>query len=347
MRPEKLEPGWSLLCVLCVLIVQSGCDARNVPKRAKYSATKMLMGTIVRIDVCRDQAGRSQIKNAYEDVWQRLEVISRRMNASDESSDIAKINAAGLEPVFVAPDTYHVLEKSIGFTLSTKGAFDITVSPLMALWRDSERNDAFPAQQEIRKARSSVGSENIQLLGEDQIRLLNAGTKIDLGGIAKGYAVDEAARILRSHGIKSFYIDAGGDIYVGGKNCAGEPWRIGIRDPQDKEKMIDVVTVVDQAVATSGDYEQYYRIQEQQWSHILNPVTGYPQKGVISATVIAPTAMDADALATALCVFGGRLGTDYINTLQGTYASFIVSRIGAGPAQKFESQEYKKFRYNR
>ena len=334
-----------LIFVLNAAVLQQGCAAKSRPRHEKHSEARMLMGTIVQIDVCRDQAGIPGIKNVYEDIWGRLETISRQMNVSDGASDIARINNSGCKSVSIEQDTYHVLEESIDFARSTKGAFDVTVWPLMELWRESARNNIFPDQQEVKRVQSAVGSKNIHLLDGHHVRLLNNETKIDLGGVAKGYAVDEAARIFRHHGIKSFFIDAGGDIYAGGKNCAGEPWRIGIRDPRDRSKIIDIVKVVDKAVVTSGDYEQYYYIQDQKWSHIINPITGYPQRDVISATVIAQRAIEADALATALCVLGGDLGTGHINTLKEQYASLIITKGDSGVIRKFASEEYEKYKY--
>ena len=168
-----------------------------------------------------------------------------------------------------------------------------------------------------------------------------------MGGIAKGYAVDEAARVFREKGIDSFFIDAGGDVYAGGRNCVGKPWRIGIRDPRDSKNIIDVVEVIDGAVATSGDYEQYYEIRNQRWSHIIDPSSGYPQKEVISATVIAPSAMRADALATALCVLGVRLGTDHIDELGKKYASLMIIDKRTDGIKKISSHEYNNYRYKK
>ena len=345
---ENVKGIWLLVVVLNISFVQLGCDVKKVVLRQKkYSETKMLMGTVVQMDVCRNQADISEIESAYNDIWERLETISWRMNVADESSDIAKINKSGLEAILIAPDTYHVLRESIDLARSTKGAFDITVKPLMNLWRKAERNNILPSETMVMKVQFLVDYEHIQLLGNHHVRLLKKWAKIDLGGIAKGYAVDEAARIFRKHGITSFFIDAGGDIYVGGKNCAGEPWRIGIRDPRDRSKTIDIVEVEDRAVVTSGDYEQHYLIEGQKWSHIINPLTGYPQKGVISATVIAPSAMEADALATALCVLGGGPGTKQINALKAPHASLIISKQKSCAIKKFESEEYKKYKYKR
>ena len=142
-----------------------------------------------------------------------------------------------------------------------------------------------------------------------------------MGGIAKGYALDEAARILRKSRVQNFHLDAGGDVYVGGKNCDQQLWRIGIRDPKSRDKIIDVVHVTDRAVATSGNYEQYYKVANQKWSHIINTVTGFPQKEVVSSTVIAKSATDADALATAISVLGKSSGIKIIDGLKDDYAT--------------------------
>lgn len=336
-----------LASLVLSLAVISGCASDQKSSLEKYSETKMLMGTIVQIDVCRDDQNASKIKSAYDGVWRRMEDISSRMNVFDEHSDVAKINNSNLKPVSIGADTYRVLKDSIYFARTTKGAFDITVWPLIKLWRESEEDNILPSRQQIKTARAAVGFENIQLLADNHVKLLNGETKVDLGAIAKGYAIDEAARIFREHGIRNFFIDAGGDIYVGGRNCIDELWHIGIRDPRDKSRILDVVAVTDSAVATSGNYEQYYEIQNEQWSHIINPVTGYPQKGVISTTVIAPKAIQADALATALCVLGGDVGTKYIDTLKEPYASLIIIRHGSGRIKKFVSQEFEKFQYKK
>ena len=356
MRKNNIKFTCLVIVALSVSIVELGCERvqMGTPKKQqqkkkeknKYSETKMLMGTIVQMDVCLDQAGMSEIKSAYEDAWKRLKDVSERMSFSGSLSDITKLNHSVREAVSIGEDTYYVLKRSIDFSRSTNGAFDVTVWPLMNLWRKSERNNVVPEKLLIRRVQFAVGFENIQLLGDHRVRLLNRWSKMDLGAIAKGYAVDEAARVFRQHGIECFFIDAGGDVYVGGKNCSGETWRIGIRDPQDGSKIIDVVKVENQAVATSGDYEQYYEIQGQKWSHIINPVTGYPQKGVISASVIAPTALEADALATTLCVLGGVPGTEHINALTDEpRASLIITKPPSGDIKRYESAGYKKYKH--
>ena len=332
-----------MVCAVLFLACGIYIWKKNTRSR-KYSETKILMGTYVKLDVCSSERN---IADTYAHIWERLEDISWRMNVYDNRSDVARLNGSHFEPVYIGQDTYAVLDRSVYFTKTTSGAFDITVEPLIELWRASADKNIIPDQKQIEAVLGAVGSDKFELLSDNRVRLKNPQTKIDLGGIAKGYAVDEAARIFREHGIMNFFIDAGGDVYAGGKNCAGKLWRIGIKDPRDRTGIIDTVDVSNSAVVTSGNYEQYLVIQGQQWSHIFDPRTGYPQKDVVSATVIGPTAMDTDAMATALCVLGGESGTTYINTLPEQFASLIVVRQRSGEIQLFPSSHYVKYQHKR
>jgi len=309
----------------------------------KYTESKLLMGTVVRLDVCRERVDLERVQDVYNDIWARMEEISWRMNVLDDRSDVARINHSNGKPVLVGEDIYDVIREAIRFSRATQGAFDITVWPLIKLWKEAEAKDEWPSAEAIAAVLQVTGSDNIQLLPDNHVRIHNSKTYIDLGGIAKGYAIDEAARIFRENHVRDFYIDAGGDIYVGGLNCKGESWRIGIRDPRDQSSIIDVVGVSNGAVTTSGNYEQYFEIGEKRLSHILDPETGYPQEDVVSATVIAPTAMEADAQSTTLCVQGHPRGTEYIDSLGEQHAGLIVVRRGNARIEKFASQEYKKF----
>ena len=339
MMPKDILPKF--LLVLCYFMV-TGCQGLNQERVQKYRETKMLMGTFVNIDVCGTLHDKLRVETSYQAVWERLGAISWKMNVFDDRSDVAKLNHSNQVPVSVGKDTYYVLENSMRFSRLTGGVFDISVYPLIGLWRESEKQNQFPSEEQIQKVRMMVGSQNIQLLGNDQVRIGRAGTKIDLGGIAKGYAVDEAARIFREHGVYDFFIDAGGDVYAGGNNCLGKLWRVGIRDPRDKSKILDVVEVMNQAVMTSGNYEQYYTIGGKRWSHIINPNTGRPQKEVTSSTVITPTAMEGDALATGLCVLGGQAGTEFMDARGENYASLVLIKSGDGELRRFSSRTYKK-----
>lgn len=335
------------LQILAVIVLMAGCAPDSSPKMERYRQTRSLMGTTVSVDVCEDAADAGKIEPAYQKLWERLEDISWRMNVFDEKSEVSKINAAGTKPVAIAQDTYDVLRESLRHSQLTKGAFDITVWPLIELWKRGEKENILPPRPKILEVLQFTGSDKIRLGEGRQVQLVDPRVKVDLGGIAAGYAVDEAAGILRRHGIHNFFIDLGGDIYVGGYNCEGRLWRIGISDPRDRSRLMDVVALSDAAVTTSGNYEKYFEIQGERWSHIMNPVTGYPQKEVVSATVIAPTTLEADALATALCVMGGRAGIELIDRLPGDYAALVVTQPQAPRIQRFPSRKYGKYRARR
>jgi len=339
---KRFKIKFWLILILCL----GGCGGLGKDAK-KYRETKMLMGTIVQIDCCSQEQQSKDIERVYKEVWKRLEEISWRMYVFDEKSDVSKINYSDGIPVEVEADTYQLLKDSVYFSKLTHGAFDITVWPLIKLWKDSAKKNQIPSKEDLRQVQKVIGAGVFELLDNNQVRLRNKDAKVDLGGIAKGYAVDEAARIFRAHGMHDFFIDAGGDIYVGGQNCKGELWRIGIRDPRDKSKILNVIQLTNAAVTTSGNYEQYLEIQGRRWSHIIDPVSGYPQKEVVSATVIAPSAKDADALSTALSVLGSEKGTALINHLDAQHASLIMVKESDNEINQFPSKEWQKFQWKK
>ena len=330
-----------LICVIsCSFSGQEGSDK-------KYTESRSLMGTVVRVDLCRHPENNpKEFSQALSKVWERLEEIHWRMSVFDDRSDVMKINRAYPDAVAIGADTYQVIKDAFRFSQITKGAFDITVWPLIKIWKESAQNNTLPDLQKIQEALSVVGEEHLELMPNATIRVLNPQTRIDLGGIAKGYGVDEAVRILREHEINHFLIDAGGDLFVSGHNCEGQLWRIGIKDPRNTTKIMEVVQVSNAAVATSGDYEQFYEIQGQQWSHIINLVTGYPQKQVVSATVIAPRAQDADALATALTVLAPIDGLNVIKSMGEGFASIAMIKQQDGQIITYQSETYTPLKYS-
>ncbi|HOW36129.1 MAG TPA: FAD:protein FMN transferase [Candidatus Omnitrophota bacterium] len=302
-----------------------GCQNTNsLSPAVKYSESRPLFGTIVRLDICSDAGEEIAVQKAFARAWERLEDINRRMNVSNPEGDVGRVNRSYPAPVIVGADTYGLLEDSVKISQVTGGIFDVTIYPLTELWKKAEQENRIPAKAELLQARSSVGIKNIEFLTNNRVRLLNNQTKIDLGGIACGYAADEAGEILKGNGFKNFLVDAGGELLASGLNCQGKPWQVGIRDPFDTSKVIDVIELMNRAVSTSGSYERYYEIQERRWPRIINPITGFPETAVMSATVIAPTATEADALSTALCVLGGQRGIAFIDSLGSKRAAFIV-----------------------
>ena len=311
----------------------------------KYHDERMVIGTLVQIDVCALPYRRDVVRKAMAEVWQRFEEIDERMNAYDSGSEVGRINEANGAFVEVHEDLYALIRQAVEMSHKTGGTFDITVRPLIDLWNWMEEEGRMPAENEVLAAKTRVGIEKIRFVEHNGVAIACEGCALDLGGIAKGYAVDEASRILRSHGFRNFLIDAGGDMYAAGKNAAGEPWRIGVRDPKDPDKIVDVILLSDQAVATSGDYEQFYEIANERFSHIIDPATGYSQKGVVSATVVAPTAVEADVFSTALCIWGGDRGLAFIERQGVGYGAFmIMDEGGLERARTCASEDYVRLR---
>ncbi|MCK5213870.1 MAG: FAD:protein FMN transferase [Candidatus Omnitrophica bacterium] len=305
-----------------------GCARREkheADSKDRYRETRILLGTIVRVDVCGDPATHLELENIYQEIWQRLKDIHWRMSYFDDRSDVSRINRSFNNPVFVGCDTYQLIKDAKKYSKMTQGTFDITVLPLVQLWESAGLKGVNPTLAEVRRVKGKIGMDRILLHENCQVEIVSADVQIDLSALAKGYAVDEAAAIFRKYGVKDFFIDAGGDIYVGGHNCEGDLWRIGIRSPENKEKILKVVHVKDAAVTTSGDYEKFSIIGDQKWSHIINPITGYPRQSVNSATVIAPTAREADALSTALCILPPNKGVVLVDHLEEGYAALLVN----------------------
>jgi len=305
------------------------CAAAGCSRVEKVSEERAVIGTYVRVDVCRSGQASDVVEEAFESVWHRMDQIQQRMNAHDPQSEVGRINHAGGRPVEVAEDVYQVIHYGVMMADRTFGAFDITVRPLIKLWQEAQRQDRIPDEIEIREALSNVGSGHVSLSGDDaQPHVACEGCEIDLGGIAKGFAVDEVARILRERGFSDFLINAGGDMYAGGVNCQGQAWRVAVQHPRREETWIDLMELGDAAVTTSGDYRQSYRIQGRIFSHILDPRTGYPQEDAVSATVVAPTAMEADALSTALTVLTADAGLALIDGLGKDYGALVIRNTG-------------------
>ncbi len=314
------------------------------PKFLKHTEYKPLYGTTVKLDVCYIPEEEEELKPAFAEAWKKLESIQEEMNVFNEQSELADINRSYPEAIQVSEDMYRILQQSLYYNQLTGGMFDVTVWPLIKLWKKAAKENRYPTTEELAAVRSRIGSKNIELPGEIRVRLKNADVKIDLGGIGAGFAADEAAKIFRTHGFANFLVDAGGDMFAGGSNCEGKKWRIGINDPRDKAKFVDVVELSDMAVSTSGNYEQYFEIQGERWSHIINPVTGYPQRGVASATLIAPRGIDVDAVATALCVWDARTAIAFVDKMGPEWASVIFSGETDEGLIRTESKNYNRYK---
>jgi thiamine biosynthesis lipoprotein len=244
----------------------------------------------------------SDNKEAIDLAFSEIKRIESLLSKYNPQSEISLLNKQAKAKV--SPETFFIINKAKEFYEATQGAFDITVGALLKVWGFDTHNYRRPMQEEIAETLKLVGLDKVVLDEENRIvEFKKIGMIIDLGAIAKGYAVDCAIKRLKEKKIRNALINAGGDIY-----CLGEkfnrPWQVGIKDPY-KKIIRKVIKLKDKAVATSGDYENYFLEDNKIYSHIFNPKTGFPVDSKISSiTIVADDCLTADALATALFVLG-------------------------------------------
>lgn len=287
-----------------------GCQNKDM---TLHKDTQIVMGTFV--EVISPDGYASGI--AFAEMI-RIEGL---LSKYKEDSEVSRLNKAG--ELSVSPETRYIIEKAKEFWLTSGGAFDISVGPLLDLWGFTSKNYHMPEKEGLEKILSKVGSDKIVFQDANNVvKFKIPGMKIDLGAIAKGYAVDCAVRKLKERGINSCLINAGGDIYcLGGR--FNKPWNIAIQNPR-RDGIVGYFQLKDAAVATSGDYEQYFINKQNRYGHIFDPKTGYPSKsGVISVTVVAPDCLTADALATAVFVLGKEKGEELARKFSGTEVRVI------------------------
>ena len=324
-KPGKL--GLGVVIVLAVLFTVLTIQRQKVQPLKR---SQMIMGTMVEITVIPpdDEA----IKAAFEEI-KKVDVL---MSTYKENSEVSILNREGENRL--SAETLQVIREAINFSEITGGAFDITCRPLINLWKKAKKEKVIPSPEQIKEALSLVGYEKILLEGE-MVRFKQKGMQIDLGGIAKGYAVDRAIEALRKNGIRRALVNAGGDLYALGSGPGGEKWQVGIQDPRQENKLLGIIKVKDAGVATSGDYRRYFTIEGRRFSHIVDPKTGQTVQDVpMSVTVIAPDATTTDALATGVFVLGPHAGIELIESLPQVEGMIV----GEG-MKKIASREWANF----
>lgn len=306
-----------MLPALLLLLATSDQPPAPPPPRATRSLP--LMGTIFDVSV---PAGHA---DAIDAVFAIFQDVDTKMNEWQEGSPLAEVNrAAGQRAVLVPADLRALLHRSIELAALSEGAFEPTWAALWGLWDFKAKEPRVPDAAAIAAAVQRVDYRGIAIDdAAGTVRLLRPGMKIGLGGIAKGWALDRAAQALRARGVTSFLLSAGGQVYAGGNNGAS-PWKVGVRDPRGgPEDFFAVIEVVDASVSTSGDYERFFDQGGVRYHHILDPKTGWPSRGLRSATVISADATLADALSTAVMVMGRERGLALVERLPGAEALVV------------------------
>ena len=264
------------------------------------------MGTVVEVTLVGEN--EEEAKKGGLQAFQEIKRIEGLMSQWIESSDISQINrSAGKGWRKISPETMEVIKTAQKISGLSEGRFDVTVGPLVELWRRAREKGIPPSNQEVKRILRLVNFKDLLVDSEKGVYLRKEEMSLDLGGIAKGYAVDKAFELLRHLGYKNLIINAGGDLRAGGSKF-DRPWTIGIRHPRESQKIMMKVPILDEAIATSGDYEKFFIHQGKRYHHILNPYDGFPTDGCQSVTIIGKDGMTTDGFATAVFVLGPEKG---------------------------------------
>lgn len=264
------------------------------------------MGSIVTVTAyCDDEV---LCDHAIDQAFREMKAVDRLMSVFDTQSQVSLVNRhAGKAEVHVDRRIIEVLNQAKAYSDLTGGAFDVTVEPLMELYgfRDENTIHHFPSDRQITEVLDGVGVDKITVdTQRSTVVLEHEKTRLDFGGIAVGYAIDRAVGILKSYGIESALINHSGDIYALGTLPREDAWEVGITDPLRPEEIITTLFIKDQALSTSGNYQNFIEAEGHTVGHLLNPRTGQPASTILSATTIADTAIEADALSTGFFVLG-------------------------------------------
>lgn len=261
------------------------------------------MGTTATVSAWGES--RSHLISATSKVFAELQRLDKMLSLYEPSSQVSRVNqAAGQDPVRVSNEVLDILSAARTFNELTGGSFDVTIEPLMTLWgfrREDHRLRRLPSDAELRDTLDAVGMHQIQVDSSLQtVGLWQSRSKMDLGGIAVGYSVDRVVSILKAEGITAALVNHSGDAYAVGSPPESEGWEVSIPNPLYPYEMMIDLCLTDMAISTSGSYEKYVTVGEERFGHILLPNSGRPSAFSLSTTVIAPSALEADALSTGL-----------------------------------------------
>ncbi|NIQ87936.1 MAG: FAD:protein FMN transferase [Deltaproteobacteria bacterium] len=299
----------------------------------KVSKSQLGMGTFINMIVFHPSTGEAE--EAMGRAFAEINRLTNLMTRFQGTSYIGHLNAAG--SLKGAPsEVMEVLHSSLRYHTISQGAFDITVLPIVDLYnRSFQANNAPPSPQALQEAMDRVGSQHL-MVTKDSISFARGGMEVTLDGIAKGYIIDRAMDLLRQQKIQHALINAGGDIVVHGGKGEGKPWSIGIQDPWNRKRYVDVVTLNSGAIATSGNYEVFFD-REKLFHHLILPNTGTPAPSIASVSIKAAYAMEADALATTAYIMGPDRGYQFIRQVRGVEGLIIKNR-----KHKISSSGWKK-----
>jgi thiamine biosynthesis lipoprotein len=295
----------------------------RVAVEAKAMGTHILMAAYT-TDALDEAALRDKLGKGLAEIH-RLEGL---MTTWRPETEISRINAAaGKSAVTVSAESLSVIEKSVWMSERSEGVFDITFEAMHGLWKfDQDLEEKIPDRAKVEAARKLIDWRKIKIdHAARSVMLEKPGMRMSLGGIAKGYAVDAAAGVLRKEGLAAFYVQAGGDLFVQGKKPDGSPFRVGVRDPRgrDQNDFFAMLEVVDHAFSTAGDYERGFVQGKRRYHHIIDPRTGFPATASRSVTIWAKDAFTADAVDDAVFILGPEKGLALVESIEDAGAVIV------------------------
>jgi len=316
----------SLLALLAVIfsIVAFPVDARP----EVFTKKTAVMGTDLETTIVASSWAEADA--AFASVESEMKRLEGLLSEWLDGSPVSEVNRnAGKRPVAVPKELFSVLAAALQVSELSGGAFDITWASMRGLWDFRPGHERVPTAEEVRARIGLVDYRQVALdPASSTVFLKREGMAIGLGGIAKGYSVDRAMQALAASGITDAIVKAGGDARVQGRAPGAPGWKVGIRDPRDREKLMALLTLSSVSISTSGDYERFFIKDGRLYHHIMDPATGFPAPGARSVTIIGPDTMTTDALSTAVFVLGPRKGMALVERLPGVEA-VIVGADGA------------------
>ena len=305
------------LFLFILLVIPSWAGARWI------SDEQAIMGTLVRVELWAEEETGG--REAIAAVMAEMRRIDRAMSPYKKDSELSRVNReAGRRPVKISRELFDLIARALQVSEMTGGVFDITFASVGHLY--DYRKHIRPSEAQIQKNLARIDYRHLVLDRKGRtLRFARQGVVIDLGGIAKGYAVDRGIAILRRRGVRQAIVTAGGDSRLLGDR-RGRPWMIGIRDPRRRQGAVAVLPLQDEAISTSGDYERFFIEDGVRYHHILNPRSGKSATGARSASVIGPDATTTDALSTSVFILGPERGMELVDRLPGIEAVIIDRR---------------------
>lgn len=339
--------AWRAFCVASIVLAWLASRARadDLPVTTWQGRT---MGSDYTVKIVDANLSAPQIDALKSEVDQRLKEINRQMSHYQPDSELSRFNRAPPNTPFkVSPEFARVVRFSLEMHRRSQGAFDPTLAPVINLWGFGEKTEqrAVPPEAQLQTAMQTVGAQHLRVTDHDELVKDLPELTINLSAVAKGFGVDEMARVVRSHGWTNLYLAIAGEVRVLGHNARGTHWQVGISAPiehwTEDQPMAAVASLSNQAISTSGDYQKFFTdAQGRRLCHIIDSRTGWPvQHNVGGVSVVASDSMTADALATTLFVLGREAGLRFIESWTNAAALFIV-REAEGRFQRIPSSRF-------